>query len=169
MSANVALEASPMHGTGVIASRPFAPGETVLTIDDSRVVTEDDPLRPDEGEYEYHCDYLANGRIVLMQPPERHINHSCDPNTYVKTIDGVRVVLARRAIQTGEEITYDYAINGVDGVPWDCQCGADRCRGSETWADYFRLPRALQIEYRPLLDDWFVEQYADRIAALNLP
>ena len=34
------------------------------------------------------------GKVVLMQPPERYINHSCDPNSFVKTIDGVRHVLA---------------------------------------------------------------------------
>ena len=46
-----------------------------------------------------------------MQSPERHINSCCDPNTYVKTINGVRHVAARRPIDSGEEITYDYIID----------------------------------------------------------
>lgn len=51
-----------------------------------------------------------NGKVILMKEPERSINHSCDPNTYVKTINGVRRVLAMRGIKKGEEITFDYAI-----------------------------------------------------------
>jgi hypothetical protein len=160
---------SAVQGTGAFATIAFETGAHILTIDDSRIVDDAHPLRPELDENEWHCDYLADGRVVLMQPPERYINHSCDPNTYVKTIDGLRVVIARRPILPGEEITCDYAVNGEGGVPWDCHCGAPRCRGTETWADYFTLPRHIQIEYRPLLDDWFVAQYRDRIAALNLP
>jgi hypothetical protein len=66
---------SPIHGTGVFSSAHFWPGQTVLKIDDSRVVTDADPLDPAKGEYEHHCDYLAGGKVVLMQPPERFINH----------------------------------------------------------------------------------------------
>ena len=70
---------SPIHGTGVFSSAPFSPGEIVLRIDDSRVVTDADPLDPARGEFEHHCDYLAGGKVVLMQPPERFINHSLRP------------------------------------------------------------------------------------------
>jgi hypothetical protein len=169
MTAKVYVGESAINGRGVFAQVTFEAGDHVLAIDDSRVVDDDHPLRPELGEYEHHCDYLADGRVVLMPEPERYINHSCDPNTYVRTLDGIRIVIARRGIQPHEEITYDYAINGEGGVSWDCHCGASRCRGAETWADYFRLPRAVQIEYYPLLDDWFRQQYAERIAALNLP
>src|SRR5437773_2586761 len=99
--ANVSVKASPIEGQGVFAAADFRQGERILAIDDSRVVTEEAPLREDPR----HCDYLAAGRVVLMQPPERHINHSCDPNAYVRTIDGVRYVLALRDIAMGEEIT----------------------------------------------------------------
>lgn len=164
----VYLAPSPIDGTGVFAAVDFQPGDHILTIDDSRVVTPENPLRPERSEFEHHCDYLVGGAVVLMQPPERHINHACDPNTYVQTLDGVRVVIALRPIHAGEEITYDYAINGVGGVPWECRCGASCCRGPETWADFFRLPRHLQAEYFPLLDRWFVEQHRELLAALNL-
>ena len=48
-------------------TRDFAEGEIILPIDDSRVVDDDHPLRPDLGEQSYHCDYLAGGKTVLMQ------------------------------------------------------------------------------------------------------
>jgi SET domain-containing protein len=81
---------STIHGRGVFAATPFERGEEILQIDDSQNVTrERAPGKYNEEEVDYR-DYLDGGNVVLMQPPERHINHSCDPNTYVKTIDGIR-------------------------------------------------------------------------------
>ncbi len=99
---DVTLAHSSIHGTGVFATRDFSPGETILVIDDSRIVDNNHPLQPESGEFEHHCDYLEDGLVILMKSPERHINHSCDPNTYVKTIDGIRHVIAWRDIFTGE-------------------------------------------------------------------
>jgi hypothetical protein len=164
--ADVVVGESRIHGIGVIATRGFAEGETVLTIDDTRVVDEANPLRPELGEFDYHCDYLANGLVVLMDSPERHINSSCDPNTYVKTIQGVRHVLALGSIRAGEEITYDYIINCHGGAVWQCNCGSPRCRGTIV-SSFFELPLGWQKEYLPLLDDWFVEEYRDRVAGLR--
>jgi hypothetical protein len=33
--------------------------------------------------------------------------------------------------------------------------------------DFFLLPLALQVEYRPLLADWFVRRHGDRLSALQ--
>ena len=164
--APVDVRPSPIEGLGVFATVDLAADGHVLAIDDSRVVDDAHPLRADEDER--HCDYLADGRVVLMQVPERHINHGCDPNSYIVTREGRRVIVARRDIARGEEITNDYAINGEGGVSWACRCGSPRCRGDETWADYFTLPRSLQEEYRPLLDDWFVAEHHDRLRELGL-
>jgi hypothetical protein len=73
----VYIAQSTIHGTGVFAAVPLRPGEIVLKIDDSRVVTDAQPLDPDRGEEERHCDYLAGGKVVLMRIPERFINHCC--------------------------------------------------------------------------------------------
>jgi hypothetical protein len=77
---DVAVAQSKIHGLGVFATRNFAAGEIILAIDDSRVVDDDHSLRIDLGEQSCHCDYLAGGKVVLMQLPERHINSCCDPN-----------------------------------------------------------------------------------------
>jgi len=155
---------SPIQGLGVFAERSFRKGERLLRIDDSLVVDRAHPLAP--GDDPRHCDYLARGRVVLMRPPERHINHACDPNCYVKTVDGQRLVLALRDVKAGEEITYDYCINGDGTTVWSCHCGAARCR-KEIHSDFFHLPVSLQLEYLPLLDDWFREERATEIEALS--
>src|ERR1041384_505225 len=158
----VLLKESPIQGTGVFAGEAIPLGAVVLKLDDSRVVTPENPLRPELNEHERHCDYLAAGKVVLMQSPERHINHSCDPKTFVKTILGARYVFALRAIPAGEEITYDYCINCYGDTLWECHCGSARCR-KLIHSDFFHLPRALQREYLPLLDSWYVEEYREQV------
>ena len=155
MASSVDVNRSAIDGLGVFAKKPFREGEIVLAIDDSRIVDETHPLAKDEDAR--HCDYLANGKVVLMQLPERHINHSCDPNTYVKTVNGKRLVIALRDIRHHEEISYDYCINSSGDTVWNCHCGAARCR-HEIHSDFFHLPIELQREYLPLLDGWFLEE-----------
>jgi hypothetical protein len=164
---DVVVRNSPVEGLGVFAARDFQPGEVVLPIDDSRIVDPDHPLDPERGEFARHCDYLAAGLVVLMQLPERHINSSCDPNTYVKTRDDRRTVIARRSIKAGGEITYDYIINCHGGDVWECHCGSPRCRKIMV-SSFFELPLALQREYLPLLDDWFVQEHQEKVEALKL-
>ena len=161
----VYVDRSPIHGEGVFAALDIKEEEQILQIDDSRVVTEHNPLHPELGEYERHCDYLADGKVVLMQPPECYINHCCDPNSFVKTVNGVRYVFALRTIPAGREITYDYCVNGGGDTLWECNCGCERCRHT-IHSDFFHLPHLLQLEYLPLLDDWFVEENKQRVEKL---
>ncbi len=161
----VLLQDSSIHGIGVVAASRIPKGSPILKIDDSRQVTPGNPLDPSKGEYPYHCDYLAGGKVVLMRSPERHINHSCDPNTFVRTINGLRYVFALRDIPAGREITYDYCINSAGDTVWECSCGSDRCR-RQIHSDFFHLPYELQIEYLPLLDDWYLEEYKEKVAEL---
>jgi hypothetical protein len=115
-----------------------------------------------------HCAY-PSGKVVLWGFPDRHVNHNCDPNAYAQEEgDGSQVVyvVARRAIESGQEITFDYNVNLSGGSSWPCRCGAARCLG-ETTGDYFRLPLERQIEYLPLLAGWFVAQHRQRVDALR--
>lgn len=58
----------------------------------------------------------------------RHINHSCDPNTYMRRAYKKVEFYTRRKIKKGEELTCDYGETHHDGqLP--CRCGASNCRG----------------------------------------
>ena len=96
---NVIVKPSPIHGTGVFAAVDFGAGDRILKRDDSRLVTDENPLR--EGERPYHCDWIADGRVVYVPEPERYTNHSCDPNAVVEVVDEVRYCTARRNIRDG--------------------------------------------------------------------
>ena len=57
------------------------------------------------------------------------INHSCDPNLYVR-FNGKRIFYySRRAIKRGEELTIDYRFEH-DKKPIKCHCGSNKCRGT---------------------------------------
>jgi SET domain-containing protein len=157
---------SLIHGMGVFSSAHFMPGEIILEIDDSRLVTDADPLDRAKDEFDYHCDYLASGKVVLMQVPERFINHRCEPNTFISTIAGDRYVVALREIHLGDEITYDYCVNGDGDTAWDCSCKSKACRRRHL-SGFFHLPVDVQARYLALLDDWFVAEHQAEVKSLK--
>jgi hypothetical protein len=101
-----------------------------------------------------------------MWPPERFINHRCDPNAYVRTIAGDRYVVALTEIRPGEEVTYDYCVNGDGETEWFCSCGSPHCRRRHL-SGFFHLPEGVQARYLALLDDWFVAEHWAEVEALK--
>ena len=54
------------------------------------------------------------------------MNHSCDPNAFIRVVPGLKVaIFARRDIRPGEELTIDYR---DPDHPEVCRCGAPNCR-----------------------------------------
>jgi uncharacterized protein len=157
----VAVRPSSIEGLGIFATRTFEKGERVRQINVVREITRRAPLREDLGERADHCDY-PDGKVVLLGFPDRHINHSCDPNAYVLYEGHGCALVARREIAAGDEITCDYNLNITGGTAWPCRCGAERCRGT-THGDFFLLPLEIQREYRPLLADWFTRRHRRRL------
>ena len=108
----------------------------------------DIPARAKIGEFEGEVIGLrearrrAKGReIVAIVELERHaldatdsprgfrfINHSCEPNTYIRCTPTRAEFYALRRIRKGEELTVDYGESHHNGqLP--CRCGAKGCRG----------------------------------------
>lgn len=107
------------------------------------------PARAKIGEFEGEVIGLrearrrAKGRrIVAIVELERHaidatdtgrgfrfINHSCEPNTYIRCTRDRAEFYALRNIAPGTEITADYGETQHDGK-LRCRCGAKRCRGA---------------------------------------
>jgi ribosomal protein S18 acetylase RimI-like enzyme len=156
--ADVRVGPSSIAGLGAFALRPFEPGQTVLVLDDSRVVDGQHPLDESRDEWSHHRDFLAGGRAVLMPSPERYINSSCEPNTFVQTRADGRHVIARLRIEPGSEITYDYIVNCDGGETWKCRCGSATCRETVP-PSFFDLAAPDQWRLAPLLDRWFVDEH----------
>lgn len=64
----------------------------------------------------------------------RFINHSCDPNCQVTTINvkGYKRngIYALRDIKAGEFLSYDYHFDTKQADRFACRCGAQNCRGT---------------------------------------
>jgi len=58
-----------------------------------------------------------------------YINHSCEPNAFMKIACNHILFIALRDIQPGEEITIDYE-STLHSDTKRCGCGAQNCRGT---------------------------------------
>jgi uncharacterized protein len=162
---NVIVKPSPIDGLGVFAARDFKAGEVVFDTSEIRLVSDEHPLG--EGEEERHCDWLADGRQILLPEPARYTNHSCSPNAWKEYRNVVRrCTTARRDIRAGEEITHDYCIDGFGDVVWECNCGSPRCRKT-IHSDFFELPLDLKMEYLPYLSDLYKRVFREKLGRLG--
>jgi hypothetical protein len=80
---------------------------------------------------------IQTGLESHLEPaaPLRFLNHSCDPNTGMKTdARGNPGLYARVPIAPGDEVTWDYAMSEADFIidgeagSFPCLCGSPRCR-----------------------------------------
>jgi uncharacterized protein len=114
---------SRIQGKGVFAARDIMKGEVVLHRDNSEQLTAEQMNHLPVQEKENYVSF-CNGKLTHMSEPERYVNHSCEPNTYVEDCYDV----ALRNIAKGEEITSDYASDGHTGKKMKCLCGSKNCR-----------------------------------------
>jgi len=120
---HVEVRDSAIQGRGLYALRDFEAGEVVLRWDITHTISTRDlaKMSVDERRYTHPLD---QDRAIIVQPPERFVNHSCDNNTEVRDFCDVAI----KPIRIGEEITSDYGTDG-SGVQFDCLCGSENCRG----------------------------------------
>jgi SET domain-containing protein len=151
--------ASSIHGYGLRAERRFAAGERLIE-GDGVVYRSDDqfddtyalvlPAHDGHGQ----DDPDAEPIYFDLVDQTRWINHSCEPNTIVEsrwdaTTGTVRAWwVAARAIEPGEELSYDYGFLGALAEP--CNCGAASCRGLIVDTDPSELAE-IPAALRPLL------------------
>ncbi len=119
---DVLVKKSKISGKGIFAARDFKKGEVVLKWDSSRALSEQEAKALPEEEQDY-ISFLG-GKYILMQPPERFVNHSCEANTSAKNFCDI----ANRNIKKGEEITADYEEVLPHWQEMDCRCGSKKCR-----------------------------------------
>jgi SET domain-containing protein len=134
---------SEIHGRGVFAARAIRKKQTIIEYRGERTTWDEANTRPaSDPDNPYHTFLfgLDDGRVIdadVRGNAARWINHSCKPNCETFEDDEGRVfIAARRPIEPGEELTYDYQLT-YDGkmgkkMPkaYTCRCGAKKCRGT---------------------------------------
>jgi uncharacterized protein len=136
---------SSVHGRGVFATRRIEKGERIIEYLGERVSHEEADRRYESKEENDSHTFLfiVDSKTVIDAGVDgndaRFFNHSCDPNCE-SVVEKRRVYIeAIRAIEPGEEMTYDYQIYKEEGDPenidevFACRCGFANCRGTMLW------------------------------------
>jgi SET domain-containing protein len=88
-----------------------------------------------EEEYTSNSKYLfeVNSRMTIDGKPKwnkaGYINHSCRPNAEPEIRNRRIYIMAKRAINEGEEILYDYGTEYFKDYFSNGRCRCDKCRG----------------------------------------
>jgi uncharacterized protein len=134
-----ALEVRPVPGIGlgVYTNEAIAEG-TIVVAWGGEVVHRDTFFAMDEDRQTHSLQ--VGDDLFLLAPEEMEladfVNHSCEPST---GLFGATMLVARRDIDAGEEITFDYAMcDSVDYDEFPCACGTPSCRGIVSGADWRR-------------------------------
>lgn len=151
---NCIVKLAKNKGLGVFALRGFKKGWRILKMDRSDKITNEKKLSNDAWN---HMNAYGYKKYYHLKPPEKFINHSCDPNAYDKN----GILTAMKNIKKGEEITYDYSINGLEDWRMVCKCSSKNCRKIVT-GKFSRLPEKLQKKYFPYLEDWYVKEVMNK-------
>ncbi len=164
MPLNTVATCSPLHcavlrvdGAFRTVAREAAPPGTVLFELQGRVVGQPTRYTVQVGPGE-HIEAPEGASLLdhLDRFLWRFLDHSCAPNA---RIEGRRVV-AVRAIEPGDAVTFDYCTTEFEmATPFDCACGAPACRGRI--AGY----RALDAAQRAELDGRVAEHVLALAAA----
>jgi SET domain-containing protein len=122
-------------GMGVFAREPIPAGTTVAgfggcVVDGQELGRLDEVVRT-------HALQIDDDLFIVSEPPfddADYVNHSCDPNC---GIVGSVLLVTTRAVESGEELCFDYAMTDTDDYDeFACSCGTARCRGTITSADW---------------------------------
>lgn len=121
---------SAIHGDGLFARERIRKGRRIIEYKGEKIPAGEGATRfrgDEELTYifnlsdKYDVDGSLNGNEA------RFANHSCDGNAYADIINNRIWFIAERDIEEGEEITFDYRLQGDELYP--CVCGAGECRG----------------------------------------
>ena len=131
LAPGLAIKKSPISGKGCFATKTFEPRKKIAEYAGERISDFEAMKRARGRRHLRICD--VDGRFSLDGARggngTHYINHSCDPNAFMKTLHGHVLFFARQEIKAGEEITIDYEQTLLPNSR-RCHCGARNCRGT---------------------------------------
>ncbi|HSS18456.1 MAG TPA: SET domain-containing protein-lysine N-methyltransferase [Pyrinomonadaceae bacterium] len=150
---HLALDSQSRYG--MYALEPLKTGEVIVVHEEQAHVLVSRPhveknWNAEQRRWFAEYAYPLNDEVFVSWSPDpehwKPINHSCDPNAWLKGLD----LVARRKIKAGEEITIDYCTFYNERMDdFVCHCGTRQCRGIVRGSDY--------------LED-FVERYGNHVS-----
>lgn len=130
LAPGIEVKTSPIDGKGCFAAAPFKKGRKIAEYVGEKISRREIARRL-KGRRRIHIcginSYWAiDGRDTGNGT--QYINHSCQPNCFVRIIHDHIIFFAKRDIAPGEEILLDYEESYHTDKKL-CQCGAPNCRG----------------------------------------
>ena len=124
------IRKSAINGKGCFATIPFKRRRKIAEYTGERISDLEARRRASNRQVLRICD--IDGRFSLDGARggngTHYINHSCQPNAFMKTLYDHVLFFALRDIRPGEEITIDYE-QTLHPDSKRCSCGAPTCRG----------------------------------------
>jgi histone-lysine N-methyltransferase SETD1 len=127
----IEVRASQIDGRGCFATVAFKKGRKIAELVGERV-SRVEAARRMRGKRRLHiCGINSYWGIDSSRGGNgsQFVNHSCQPNSFLRIIHEHIIFFALRDIEAGEEITLDY-INSYHPDDYRCRCGASGCRGT---------------------------------------
>lgn len=131
---------SLIEGMGLVADRFIPAGEILFKFDDTNppahlYETVDWPPQK-RIRFLAFASQIGKDDYSFRQGDIKYINHSCDPTGWWESYG---TLTARRDIQAGDEVTYDYSTADITlTYRMECLCGSRSCRGIVTNKDYLK-------------------------------
>ena len=111
----------------LVAIRPIAAGERLFKIEGKRTKTPTRYSLQIGKNLHIDIDEGHSAEEILDRYFWRFMNHSCEPNSLIRDC----VVIAKRDIQPGEAVTFDYNTTEWEmSEPFNCVCGSESCLGT---------------------------------------
>jgi hypothetical protein len=156
ISPKAIVKESPIHGKGLFAKEQISKDE-IVCVKGGYIL---DRLQLESLQDWYRAAEISISDGLFIGPAleeERQgslifSNHSCDPNIGVQ---GQIVFIAMREIQSGEELTHDWATTDDEDYSLNCNCGAANCRKVITGQDWRK--KELQKKYAGYFS-WYLER-----------
>ena len=138
----IEIRESPISGVGMFARESIENGEVVCIVGGMVMTASEFALfQATHSSYSFiqidETSYLVED-LEMAGCVYASMNHSCDSSTWMD--DDVTLV-ARRAIEPGEEVTVDYALFTTQSnwiLDRRCRCGSPHCRRIITGDDWRR-------------------------------
>lgn len=130
LAPGLTVEKSRINGKGCFATLHFPRGRKIANYAGERISTAEAKRRANRRVLRI-C--AINSRWSLDGSRggngTHYINHSCEPNSFMKILYGHIQFYALRDISPGDEITIDYETT-LHSDRKRCDCGAKTCRGT---------------------------------------
>jgi SET domain-containing protein len=126
----VAVRPSEIHRWGVFALEAIPARRRVIEYTGEKIDCDEHERRSNPDSMLYF--FTLNDKWVIDPASggsgAEFINHSCDGNLDSHSYGGHIYLSSTRRIEAGEELSYDYNIEGDYDA--SCRCGAANCRGT---------------------------------------